>query len=979
MHNRRTNSLPRVTFLLLGLSVPLIAVVAGHCFRSLQLGLRVQQAWAAESQAQLPTSGVSYQPGTDAPSITVDYPEDESIFPPEITPPTFFWRDSIQSATKWHIDITFADGSEPVHAISAGDRMRIGEIDPRCVSDSNEPPTLTPQQAAAHTWIPDAETWASIKRHSVEEAATIVITGYKGDTTGSPVSLGRVTLSTSKDPVGAPIFYRDVPLMPSTGEKGVVQPLAQDAIHLINWRLRDIGQSQSRVVLHDMPTCANCHSFSGDGKTMGMDVDGPQNDKGLYAIVPVRPQTTIRNEDVVAWNTDQIVGKSRVGFMSQVSPDGRYVLTTFAGPQNDLPSTYYVTNFKDYRFLQVFYPTRGIITWYDRAAGRRQPLPGADDPNYVQTDGVWSPDGKYVVFARAVARDPFTEGQKHALHANDENETQIQYDLYRVPFNGGRGGTPERIEGASQNGMSNNFPKVSPDGRWIVFVKCRNGQLMRPDSQLYIVPADGGVARRMRCNTSLMNSWHSFSPNGRWLVFSSKSRSPYTQMFLTHIDEQGHDSPAIYVEGSTASNRAVNIPEFVNIASDGLREINVPAADFYRVIDHASTLLEKGENPAALAEWQRAASMQPDDARAQNGLAVALYMQGDFDQAAVHFKHANEINPSSRGDARAHSYLGLMFRDGRGVPQDYVQALNLFSEAADRGYAPAQYYLAGMYGDGLGVPRDYAIAATWHRRAAEQGFANAQTSLGLMYRDGKGVPQDYSQAIEWLRKAADQGEAEAQYHLGEIYVHGQGVPQDLVQASELFRKAADHGVVAAQDQLGAMYARGEGVQQSFLEAAVWYRKAAEQGSANAQLILGVMYHSGQGLDRDDVQASDWLSKAAEQGSAQAQYYLGVMYGMGQGVEQDPAKAAGWYLKAAEQGFSNAQFVLGVMYLSGQGVTQDLEMAYYLLSLANSCTQDTKNQATIGQAMDNAATGLSSEQLEKQRERVSKWLGTHVCK
>ena len=109
--------------------------------------------------------------------------------------------------------------------------------------------------------------------------------------------------------------------------------------------------------------------------------------------------------------------------------------------------------------------------------------------------------------------------------------------------------------------MSNSFPKISPDGRWIVWVQCRNGELMRPDSQLYIVPAAGGVARRMRCNTSLMNSWHSFSPNGHWLVFSSKSRSPYTKLFLTHIDAQGNDSPAILIDNSTAANRAVNIPE----------------------------------------------------------------------------------------------------------------------------------------------------------------------------------------------------------------------------------------------------------------------------------------------------------------------------------------------------------------------------------------------------------------------------------
>jgi Tol biopolymer transport system component len=102
---------------------------------------------------------------------------------------------------------------------------------------------------------------------------------------------------------------------------------------------------------------------------------------------------------------------------------------------------------------------------------------------------------------------------------------------------------------------------------------------MRPDSQLYIVPITGGTARRMRANTSLMNSWHSFSPNGRWLVFSSKARSPYTQMYLTHIDANGNDSPAILIDNTTAANRAVNIPEFANIAGDGIEDIQVHVAD----------------------------------------------------------------------------------------------------------------------------------------------------------------------------------------------------------------------------------------------------------------------------------------------------------------------------------------------------------------------------------------------------------------
>jgi tetratricopeptide (TPR) repeat protein/Tol biopolymer transport system component len=584
-------------------------------------------------------------------SITIDYPLDGSIFPPEITPPTFIWRDATVNATRWGIDIAFADGSAEMHIQSAGERLVIGEIDQRCVSSTNELPKLTPELSAAHTWIPEAGDWEAIKRHSVTAAAVITISGFSQRETKHAVSSGRVTIRTSKDPVGAPIFYRDVPLMPSETEKGIIKPLAPTAIPLIQWRLRNIGELESRVVLKDMPTCANCHSFSLDGKTMGMDMDGPANDKGLYAIVPVKPQMTINTADMISWNPSQDpqVSLNRVGFMSQVSPDGKYVLTTVNMAERLTETNYYVVNFKDYRFLQVFYPTRGILAWYSRDTGRREPLPGADDTRYVQTDGVWSPDGSYLVFARAGAKEPYPRDRKMAAYANDPAEVQIQYDLYRVPFNGGHGGQAEAIAGASGNGMSNTFPKVSPDGRWIVFVKCRNAQLMRPDSQLYIVPARGGQARRMRCNTPLMNSWHSFSPNGRWLVFSSKAQSPYTQMYLTHLDEEGNDSPAILIDNSTAANRAVNLPEFVNIPPDGIVAINTPAVDMYKKFNHAAELGEKGEYDAAIVEWRELLATNPDDARIHSNLGIALAHKGRDAEAISEFEKTLEVNPQAHG------------------------------------------------------------------------------------------------------------------------------------------------------------------------------------------------------------------------------------------------------------------------------------------------------------------------------------------
>jgi len=621
--------------------------------------------------------------------ITIDYPLDGSIFPPEITPPTFIWRDAAEDATRWQIDIAFADGSAEMHLQSAGGRLAIGEIDQSCVSSTNELPKLGPEQAAAHTWIPTTEVWEAIKKHSVADAAVVTISGFSGKDAPHAVSRGRATLHTSKDLAGAPIFYRDVPLMPSETEKGIIKPLASNALHLIQWRLRDIGKPESRVVMKDMPTCGNCHSFSLDGKTMGMDLDGPANNKGLYAIVPVKPEMSIRNQDVISWSSirDETASSSRIGFMSQVSPDGRYVLTNYRGQTKELNNGYFTVNFKDYRFLQVFYPTRSTVAWYNRATGRKQPLPGADDPRYVQTNAVWSPDGKYVVFARAAARDPYAPGQKMPEHANDPEEPQIQYDLYRVPFNDGKGGQPVPIAGASHNGMSNSFPKVSPDGRWIVWVKCRNAQLMRPDSELYIVPAPGGgVARRMRCNTPLMNSWHSFSPNGRWMVFSSKSRSPYTQMFLTHLDAEGNDSPAILIDNSTAANRAVNIPEFVNIPQDGLMAISTPAVDMYKEFDRVSELENQGQIDAAIVGWKKLLETNSDVSEIYNNLGAALTRAGRPAEAIPELEKALELDP---GFLKAYFNLGyalLVAGRSEGAILAFEKGLQINSESADLHY-----------------------------------------------------------------------------------------------------------------------------------------------------------------------------------------------------------------------------------------------------------------------------------------------------
>ena len=720
--------------------------------------------------------------------------------------PTFLWRDPVPGAVSWRIDVSFADGSAAIHVAVTGERMHLGEIDPRCVSPNNRLPALTPQQAAARTWMPEPAAWAAVKKHSVTGPATVTISGLAGGNANQPVSRGHLLLHTSTDPVGAPIFYRDVPLMPSKQEDGVIKPLDSRAVPLIAWRLRDVAETRSRVLLEDMHTCANCHSFSGDGKTLGMDLDGPANDKSLYTLVPIQQRMAIRNSDVISWTSfrAELGNQLREGFMSQVSPDGRRVVTTIKPPGAKGTHFYYVANFEDYRFLQVFYPTRGILVWYDRDARKLQPLPGADDPRYVQTNAVWSPDGKYLVFARAEAKDPYPADGKMAAYANDPAEVPIRYDLYRVPFNDGKGGKPEAIAGASRNGMSNSFPKISPDGRWIVFVQAHNGLLMRPDSELFIVPAAGGQARRMRSNTALMNSWHSFSPNGRWLVFSSKSRSPYTQMFLTHIDAEGRDSPAILIENSTASNRAVNIPEFVNISPHGIERIDVPAGDFYRQFDIAADLTKKGEYAAAIPEWTKALAMSAEDARAHNDFGVSLAGVGRIEEAITHYRQALALKPNY---PEAHDNLAnALARAGRldEAIGHYRQALesdpssaqahnNLGAALTDRGRLPdaiAQFEAAlALRPDYAEAHNNLAIAlaaegqldeAVAHYRQAveiDPRYSDAHNNLGAaLARQGQ-----FDDAIRHFLKALEltPGSARAEANLGRVLL-AQGKFDDAI-------------------------------------------------------------------------------------------------------------------------------------------------------------------------------------------------------
>jgi tetratricopeptide (TPR) repeat protein len=751
---------------------------------------------------------------TTHPGLNLDVPANGAIYPPEFIPPQFAWRDDSPAATVWRVEIEFGDHSKPIKAWSNGEKMQLGELDNTLVG--YVPPTLTPEQAISHTWRPDPKMWEEIKKRSVDQPATVIVSGYAGQKDREPLSHAQASIRTSKDPVGAPIFFRNVPLIPPPPEseqRGVIKPLPDSVLPKIKWQLRYVNETQSKTMMTGLPTCGNCHSFSRDGKTMGIDVDGPANDKGLYALIPVKKVSTISNDYLIRWSAFSEEGaQKRYGFMSQVSPDGKYVVNSIDVPHahgQRVLDRLYNGFYWFYGFGQVFYPTRGVLAWYSKDDNKLQPLPGADDPNFVQTSAFWSPDGKYLIFSRAAAKDPYPAGYKRAMFANDPNETQIQYDLYKIPFNNGKGGTPERVAGASENGMSNNFPKVSPDGKWIVFVQCKNGLLMRPDSKLYIVPFEGGEARPLESNLPVMNSWHTFSPNGHWLAFSSKSPSYYTHLYLTHIDELGHASPAIVVENATAANRAVNIPEFLNIGADGLERIETPAIDFYREFDTAQQLQEERKYAEAVPAWEIASEKDPTDARPYNNMGVALAATGRTDEAIEAYNKSLTLNADS---SQTQNNLGSALAEAGKMDEAMVHIQKAIELNPENG---AAHVNLGHMLEQMGGRRPEAIDELLKGIELAPKSSDGHNLYGvILAREGK-----LDEAIGELQKSVEFAPrcADCRYNLGRAFAASNRFPEALPQLEAANNFSGNQQPLILQ-MLAAMYSENGKYQQAVATA-----------------------------------------------------------------------------------------------------------------------------------------------------------------
>ena len=226
---------------------------------------------------------------------------------------------------------------------------------------------------------------------------------------------------------------------------------------------------------------------------------------------------------------------------------------------------------------------------------------------------------------------------------------------------------------------------------------------------------------------------------------------------------------------------------------------------------------------------------------------------------------------AEQGDATKQRELAFLYW----LDRDNVEAAKWYLKAAERGNADAQFNLGDMYRDGKGVPQNYAEAAKWYRKAAESEVvektdltrAMSADSLGKLYEDGLGVPQDYIEAAKWYRKAAG-GSNSGVSSMFSLCLKGKATKRDCADVAEWLAILANrdgsflYPANVYQFYLGQLYEKGLGVLQDYVEAAKWYRKAADQGNAGAQLLLGNLYVIGRGVPQDIVAAHMWFNLSA---------------------------------------------------------------------------------------------------------------------
>ncbi|MCM1029065.1 MAG: hypothetical protein NC342_05630 [Pseudoflavonifractor sp.] len=264
---------------------------------------------------------------------------------------------------------------------------------------------------------------------------------------------------------------------------------------------RDLtGYAQTPILENkDMDgNCLNCHSFAANNPaTLQIHLRGKHKgtliarDGEVSKVMPSNPSLP-NGATYPTWH-----------------PDGRFI----AYSTNDVMQGFHTFGTKPIEVVDM----SADIMVYDTETGKSFTSPAVADTAFFETFPAWDPVSGDIWFARAKARTA------------DESLTSTRYDLCRIPFDqstGAFGDTVVTVYPAADMGKSVSFPRVSPDGRHLMFTLSDYGtfSIWHPESQLMLLDLATGLVRPLDevNDPESVDSYHTWSSTGRWFAFSSK-------------------------------------------------------------------------------------------------------------------------------------------------------------------------------------------------------------------------------------------------------------------------------------------------------------------------------------------------------------------------------------------------------------------------------------------------------------------------
>jgi hypothetical protein len=304
--------------------------------------------------------------------------------------------------------------------------------------------------------------------------------------------------------------------------------------------------TQSPIIENKMTNdnCMNCHSFC---------MQDPE--KMLFHIRGSLGSTILLNGDKIErlnTKTDQTM--SALVYPSW-HPGGRYI----AFSVNDTKQAFHMN---DRNRVEVFDYKSDVVV-YDAEKHEIITTSSLFSEDRLETFPTFSPDGKTLYFCSAETcsmPDEFTE-MKYSL-------CSIAFDPETRRF----GTVTDTLFHAGENGTSASFPRVSPDGNYLMYTKAAYGNfsIWHKDADLYLIELASGKQYPLEAaNSEDVESYHSWSSNSRWVVFSSRRLDGlYTRLYIAYIDAGGQAGKPFLVPQKKVGfyhdlMKSYNIPEFI--------------------------------------------------------------------------------------------------------------------------------------------------------------------------------------------------------------------------------------------------------------------------------------------------------------------------------------------------------------------------------------------------------------------------------